>query len=223
MSVPEYPEFPDSEKEDTDPDTLLVEEVMPAVPIVSSGQLILRKCPVCDIQLVSGIVLYRHLHRQHPMDKLYICDDCTHSFNNLKELSSHCSRVHHPKKVSCTQCDYSMTRKAKMHQHIRQHTQGVPYTKCGCHFPTLPDILHHEHLHDQRDTFECSSCDAVYHTRDALRVHITGKHGNGYKCSLCEQCFDLPVQRIRHEHRCEQLYIFFSISPVLTILTLLCT
>ncbi len=141
------------------------------------------------------MALYRHLCGQHPIDRLYVCDDCSHSFNNLKELSSHHSRVHCPKKVSCTQCDYSTTMKAKMHQHIRQHT-GVPCSKCGHHFPTLSDMLHHEYLHDQRDTFEYSSYDTVYHTRDALRVHITGKHGNGYKCSLCEQCFDSLAQRI---------------------------
>ncbi len=151
------------------------------------------------------MALFRHLYGQHPMDHPYICDDCMHSFNNLKELSSHHSRVHCPKKVSCTQYEYSTIMKAKMHQYVRQHTQGVPCAKCVHHFPILLDMLCHEHLHDQRDTFECSSCDVVYHMRDVLRVHITGKHGDGYKCSLCELCFDSPAQRICHECRCEQL------------------
>ncbi len=37
MSIPEYPDLPDSEKDDTDPDTLLVEEVTPTVLMVSTG------------------------------------------------------------------------------------------------------------------------------------------------------------------------------------------
>ncbi len=38
MSIPEYLDFPDSEKDDIDLDTLLVKEVTPTVLMASSGQ-----------------------------------------------------------------------------------------------------------------------------------------------------------------------------------------
>ncbi len=113
-SIPEYPDRPDSEKEDTDPDTLLVEDSVVGAPVAGTGEAIPCQCPVCDQGLPSGMALFRHLRSVHLTGRPYCCDDCDHKFNNLKELSSHWSRTHRSKKVACTQCNYRTTMKAKM-------------------------------------------------------------------------------------------------------------
>ena len=58
MSVPEYPNLPNSSDEQTDPDTLLetedrgIQVVMP-----TSSRAIPRECPVCDDDLPSSMAL----------------------------------------------------------------------------------------------------------------------------------------------------------------------
>ena len=142
--IPEYPPTRDSSHSDTDPDTLLEDTPVQRQLIQNAGVSILQVCPVCDCQAESGMALYQHLHSLHPNDKPYPCDKCGVAFNNIKEHSSHCSNIHHPKRVSCKQCDYVATSKAKMWQHIRQHTMGIACSKCDKSFPTLSEVIWHE-------------------------------------------------------------------------------
>ena len=114
MSIPEYVDQVDSEHEDTDPDTLLTTETVARLPLTSTGEAIPRACLVCEYDLVSGMALYRHLWSEHPSEKLYSCNSCQNSFNNLKELSSHRSNVHWPCNVSCNKCNYTTITRAKM-------------------------------------------------------------------------------------------------------------
>ncbi len=94
------------------------------MPVSSSGEAIPRVCLVCKLNLSSGMALYCHMQNDHPTEKPYWCDDCQHQFNNLKELSSHCSNIHRRRKVSCTQCFYKTTTKAKCGS-MSEYTQGA--------------------------------------------------------------------------------------------------
>ena len=170
--------------------------------IPHAGTAIPQVCPVCVLNVSSGMALYHHLKAQHPNDYLYTCHDCSNSYNNLKELSSHWSNVHRSKFVNCTQYDYTATSKAKMHQHVWRHTQGLLCRKCGRSFPTLAELSHHEHLHDPRDTFDCKHCGAEYLTSASLHIHVVSKHGVGYVCSRCKKRFDTLSQRARHQPQC---------------------
>ncbi len=77
--------------------------------------------------------------------------------------------MHHLKRVSCKQCDYVATSKAKMRQHIRQHMTGLACSKYDKSFPTLSEVIRHEQLHEERVVvFECDNCDLVYHTQSAF-------------------------------------------------------
>ncbi len=201
-SIPEYPLSRDSDHSDTDPETLLTEEATVTMLVLGTGEAIPRVCLVCKTNLSSRMALFHHMRADHPGKKPYRCDDCQHQFNNLKELSSHRSNIHRRRKVSCNQWAYKTTTKAKMWQHMRVHTGGVP---CPHSFPTLSDMLCYDHLHDERQTFECSDCDAVYHTLNSLRIHQIGKYGEGYICEMCDRRFDMPVQHARHQKKCESL------------------
>ncbi len=114
----EYPQYRDSSDSDTDPDTLLDAQPSAHPPIQNAGVSIPRTYPVCKLDVESGMALYCHLHSQHPEVHLYPCDHCGGVFNNIKERSSHCSNMHHPKMVSCKECDYVATSRVKMQQHI---------------------------------------------------------------------------------------------------------
>ncbi len=101
---------------------------------MNAGKAIPCVCPVCSVDLPSGMALYCHLRSTHPHEKLYQCHDCGAKHNNLKELSSHHSNVHQPKTVLYKECDYTSTSKAKLQQHVHQHTQGLMCVKCGRDF-----------------------------------------------------------------------------------------
>ncbi len=126
MSIPEYLPQVDLDWSDTDPESLLTEEATVNVPALGTGEAIPCTCPVCKADLTSGMALFWHLRSKHPEEKPYACDDCQHCFNNLKELSSHHLNIHRRLKVSCNQCAYRTTTKAKMYQHVHIHTGGVP-------------------------------------------------------------------------------------------------
>ncbi len=80
-----------------------------------------------------------------------------------------------------------------MHQHIRSHTTGVKCVTCGKGFPTITEILRHQHLHNDYEEFVCQDCDLVYHMRAALNIHWVGKHGPGYLCTNCDTVFHMPM------------------------------
>ncbi len=65
---------------------------------------------------------------------------------------------------------------------------------CGRAFPTITLLLHHEHLHQERSVYNCSTCGAEYHTKASLWIHHIGKHGDSFKCDQCGHCFDSPGQ-----------------------------
>ncbi len=203
-SIPEYLRQPDSDHTDTDLEELLEVQTTASVrlPIPNAGTAIPRVRPVCALNVSSGMVLYHHLKAQHLNDHPYMCNDCNNSYNNLKELSSHLSTVHHGKFVNCIQCDYTATSRAKMYQHIWRHMQGLLCRKCSKSFPTLTELSQHEYLHNPRDTFTCKYCDTEYLTSASLHIHVVGKHGVGYVCTRCDMRFDTPSQRARHQCQC---------------------
>ena len=170
--------------------------------ITNAGKAIPYVCPVCSVDLPSGMALYHHLWSTHPHEKPYQCHDFGARHNNLKELSFHHSNVHWPKAVSCKECDYTSTSKAKLWQHVHHHTQGLMCVKCSKAFPTWSELKHHERLHGWRDTYECDDCQAEYFTLASLHIHKVGKHGCGYICAWCKLHFDTPSQRIWHKKMC---------------------
>ena len=113
-SILEYPNHLDSDRTDTDPEELMSAETHARQLIPHAGQVIPRKCLVCDVSLVSGMALFRHLQQVHPHDRPYNCKDCASSYNNLKELSLHRSNFYHASTVLGSHCEYSCISKAKM-------------------------------------------------------------------------------------------------------------
>ena len=155
------------------------------------------------MDLPSGMVLYQYLRVTHPHDRPYHCHDCAAHYNNMKKLSSHRSNVHCAKLVLCTQCDYKVTSKVKLRQHICCHMQGLLCEKCGKSFPTISELSQHEHFHDEREVFECEQCGVEYYTMASLRLHVVGKHGEGYCCEKCNLRFDTLSQCLCHRCTCQ--------------------
>ena len=191
-----------STAEETDPDDFLEVDAVVCTPDMPTGIPRLHLCLVCSEQLHSGLALEQHLCSLHPLSKCFTCEFCEASFNTACQTSSHVANVHCPHKVACKEYDYWMVSKAKMWLHVRIHTKGLGCSKCKKHFPSLPVLLAHEHLHKSQEELECDHCDKVYKTQTALHIHVVGKHGDGYCCSKCQKRFDTPVQKACHEHKC---------------------
>ncbi len=67
--------------------------------------------------------------------------------------------------------------KAKMHQHVRHHTAGLPCVQYSHGFLTIMELLHHEHLHAEYSVFKCPECEAEYYTQASLKMHIVESTG----------------------------------------------
>ena len=150
------------------------------------------------LHLESGMALFRHLWSIHPEEWPYQYSQCLHSFNNLKELSSHKLNIHCVQCVSCKNCAFTVTSHAKMCQYVCRHTGGIPCVQCGHGFPMIMELL----CHSEWDTYECPECEVVYYTKASLKMHIVGKHGVGYLCSWCGRQFNSPGQCLRHQWQC---------------------
>ncbi len=201
-SVPEYPRMADSDHIDIDPNEIIHTEIRIRPPIVNAGCVIPWLCLVCQVEVESGMALYRHMCATHPYDKPYSCHDCGAKYNNLKELSLHHSNVYRSSTISCSQYDYSCISKAKMQQHVHWHTTGYLCQKCGKGFPILTELLCHKHLHDAREVFDCDDCGVEYYIVASLHIHQVGKHGEGYCCQCCGLRFDMLSQRICYKKNC---------------------
>ncbi len=122
----------------------------------------------------------------HPLHKPYCCEQCGAIFNNRRELGSHQANLHRHKKVTCKHYPYSAVSKACMHLHVCVHTRGMKCSKCDKKFPSLSAKLAHKKLHcGARITYNCEHCDKSYATLTAHRIHVHGKHGDGYLCGDC--------------------------------------
>ena len=125
-SIPEYLPQMDSDWSDTDPESLLTEEATANIPVLGTGEAIPCICPVCKANLTSGMALFCHLRSEHLEERPYACNDCKHCFNNLKELSSHCSNIHRRHKVLCNQ-----------NNNEGQNVPTCPYTYWWCSMSTV--------------------------------------------------------------------------------------
>ncbi len=188
--------------EETDPDDFLEVDAVVHTPGMPTGIPRLWSCPVCSEQLHSGLALEWHLHSLHPLSKCFTCEFRNASFNTAHQTSSHVANVHCLCKVACKECDYWTVLKAKMLLHVCIHTKGLGCSKCKKHFPSLPALFTHEHLHKSQEELKCDHCDKVYKTQTALHIHVVGKHGDRYYCSKYQERFDTPVQKVCHECKC---------------------
>ena len=160
-----------------------------------------RVCPVCSVDIFSGLALIRHMKFVHKAVKPYKCEKCDSCFNNLQEMSSHVATVHRLKTVRCKHCQYSTTMCSKMRQHVCKHTKGFHCSTCNSSFQTERLLRLHQKLHKERQSFDCEHCDNFYFSLTSLWLHVKGKHGVGYMCT-CGQHFDTPNQQKHHRRNC---------------------
>ncbi len=80
--------------QDTDVDQLLEEEYQVKALLPKLGHAKQWLCPVCWMDISSGLALEHHLKTLHPLLRPYACDICPSKFYNVRELSSHKANVH---------------------------------------------------------------------------------------------------------------------------------
>ena len=90
-----------SSQTDTDVNAMMDSKQENPVLHETSGVAKTCVCPVCGLEIFSGLALIRHMRSVHPDMKPYLCEMCESSFNNLKEVSSHKSVVHRKAEVAC--------------------------------------------------------------------------------------------------------------------------
>ena len=137
----------------------------------------------------------------HPASRTYHCSDCDSAFNNAADLAGHIWSIHSKKKVSCKHYPYKITSGARMTIHVRIHTSGIHCKRCGQSYPNSRSLHEHTKLHGARTTSVCTTCEKTFAMEHSLRIHVKGKHGDGYKC-VYGLSFSSPVQRVCHRWNC---------------------
>ncbi len=158
---------------------------------------------MCRVGVKSKGALLFHLKSFHLASRTYHCSDCDSTFNNAADLAGHVWSTHSKKKVSCKHCLYKMTLGARMQIHVWIHTSGMCCKMCGQSYPNSRSLCEHAKLHVTRTTSVCTTCEKSFAMEYSLRIHIKGKHGDGYRC-VCGLSFSSPVQRAHHRRNCSK-------------------
>ena len=121
-------------------------------------------CPVCDKCFSSKSNLKTHVESVHEKKKPYQCSTCNATFTQQHSLTTHVASVscHNPlrryKRTVRTEKDETAHKKKKS---LNQHVETVPEKK---------------KLAKPANKWTCSSCDASFDQKKALRAHFTKNH-----------------------------------------------
>ncbi|XP_068112879.1 uncharacterized protein [Hyperolius riggenbachi] len=116
------------------------------------------------------------------------CSECGESFSRKSTLTSHL-KTHiewHP--YSCSECGKVFTENKGLLQHQKTHTGEHPFSclHCDKHFVTKGSLIRHQKVHESEQPFSCSECEKQFSTNSDLVRHLRGHTGE--KPFSCSEC-----------------------------------
>jgi len=138
--------------------------------------------------------------KSEDMLEMFVCEFCSKSCKNQKNLYMHIQRHHKKRKIlSCDQCSFETAAPSDMKNHKRIHTGERPYVchMCSKAFPTSSALNRHiknVHMGEKREsTYEkgeknylCDLCSMAFSTPRTLTTHKEQIHeGIKYDCDQC--------------------------------------
>ncbi|XP_068112886.1 zinc finger protein 160-like isoform X2 [Hyperolius riggenbachi] len=106
------------------------------------------------------------------------------------------------KRLSCSECGESFSRKSTLTLHLKTHIEGHPYScsECGKGFTENKDLLHHQKTHTGKHPFSCLHCDKHFVNKGNLvnhqKIHQS-KHP--FSCSECGKGFHFKADLCSHQ------------------------
>ncbi|XP_067013725.2 gastrula zinc finger protein XlCGF8.2DB-like [Anabrus simplex] len=156
-------------------------------------------CNVCSEVLDGKLGLLRHLKR-HKDDRHFKCDHCGKVFGSGNSLSKHL--LFHPLLV-CRYCHECFTKKNKLTEHLRSHTEC---NVCGKSFSNKGGLVRHLRSHTGEKPYCCTVCGKLFTQKGHLAKHLrTYTCEKSFSCDVCGKSFmkkgslDYRICRLKHD------------------------
>ncbi|GAB6021823.1 hypothetical protein CHUAL_004397 [Chamberlinius hualienensis] len=177
------------------------------------------KCSQCDFTADKKILIKRHLHCCHTVEKPFKCQEesCEYRGRTEKELKIHTGKQHDNVLYNCPHCNKSFVGQFNFDNHVKiSHTEPDERHACQfCDFKTryMLDLKRHQSerhnfrqhriqkrkVYTDADLRPCSHCGMMLKSRPLLIDHLAYRHqvdldGNpvqpSLKCKMCDYvCF----------------------------------
>ena len=148
-------------------------------------------CHICDVRFTNAANLKRHLKTKHDRED-YTCLTCKKVFKSRSKLEKHQTDLSHPpnetlekKKLSCSMCDFTTSRKDSLLRHKRLIHQL--YRK---DFTAIEDTL------EEDGKWTCSKCDQTFTSLVEIEGHVISCEE--IRCNWCDKKFTLRSHLKRH-------------------------
>ncbi|XP_068113808.1 zinc finger protein 436-like [Hyperolius riggenbachi] len=105
------------------------------------------------------------------------------------------------KRLSCSECGESFSRKSTLTLHLKTHTEGHTYTcsECGKQFSKNSYLIAHLRGHTGERPYSCSECGKGFIHKKHLISHQASHIGlKRFSCSECGKCFLKKPVLVRH-------------------------
>ena len=168
---------------------------------------ILHQCTECTKSYSSKYDLQQHTRALHGEQKI-LCEYCSQMFNNRYSIMRHCAVAHKDvyettlKSYECPQCQKKFVDKRNFQGHINKHADNRPYkcSLCQASFIYQQNYNRHQTLcRGPKKMFNCSQCDGVFRTAEALKDHTKGKHGDRLLSCVCGKMYTWRQSLARHQ------------------------
>ena len=168
----------------------------------------------------------------------YPCKECTNTFDNKIQLSSHnkhtykCSLcletfnchlhfnnhlTHHETNLPqiCNVCHQRYKDKKSLRRHEILHKTNNLYVcnKCTKTFKTYQKLTQHKKTHSIKKPYVCAECDRNFDTQIGLNMHIKSELKKIYKCPDCNKTFKTIEKLNKHTEVifvCPKCHIIFK-------------
>jgi len=158
-------------------------------------------CSLCPRAFTQLCHLTRHTDHRHATSKPYVCADCHKAFASPALLRSHL-RTHGVAikapsrrivRYGCQVCGLQMTKRHRMHRHIRRvHARERPFlcSECGRSFADASCFYRHRQSHLPAVSVPCTVCGRMFASRDQLRQHQRSHSDvKPHVCAVCGHQF----------------------------------
>ncbi|KAL8569990.1 hypothetical protein ACOMHN_056422 [Nucella lapillus] len=161
-----------------------------------------RKCPQCQVTLLSGCQVTKH-RRQHEREKARFCTHCRRSFPAMtkKDFDRHLTKHQTKGKkkpaeaVLCPQCGKVFKKKEDLNNHMTYHNKDSPFPcpLCPKAFKNRACLRQHRLFHGEK-TQQCEVCGDKFYRKAGLRRHMQKHTGKRHACQECTHRFYSPTE-----------------------------
>ena len=137
--------------------------------------------------------------------KSFMCDICSTSFTNAKDLHDHKSLNHPETRYKCSKCNFGCSAKEDLKRHLLVHSKAKFMCNfCGRLFFQEDDLQRHMVLHSDEKSHKCDYCNKVFVNTVYYEKHLL-THKNEmspdkiYNCDECYKSFAEPWKINMHK------------------------